>query len=94
MLRLELAGIDAPSRLAVLHQANVDRYVCDLDRLEELLRENAAGGDAEPLKAFRALVNKVTVQPAVGKDPVPIEVEGRLAALATTEQLRGTRGAG
>ena len=37
------------------------------------------------------LVNKVTVQPAVGKDPVPIEVEGRLAALATTEQLRGGR---
>jgi site-specific DNA recombinase len=88
-LRLELAGIEAPSGLTVLHQANVDRYVRDLDRLEELLRENAASGDAEPLKAFRALVNKVTVQPAVGKDPVPIEVEGRLAALATTEQLRG-----
>jgi hypothetical protein len=62
-----------PSRLAVLHPANIDRYVRDLDRLEELLRENAAGGNAEPLQAFRALVNKVTVQPAVGKDPVPMK---------------------
>jgi site-specific DNA recombinase len=87
-LRLELAGIDVPSRLAVLHPANIDRYVRDLERLEELLRENAADGEAAPLQAFRALVNNFTVQPTVGKDPVPIEVEGRLAALVATEQLR------
>ena len=30
------------------------------------------------------MVNKVTVQQAVGKDPVAIEVEGSLAALAAT----------
>ena len=58
-----------PSRLAVLHPANIDRYVRDLDRLEELLRENAPDGEAAPLQAFRALVNKVSVQPTVGRTP-------------------------
>jgi hypothetical protein len=48
----------------------------DLDRLEELLRENAADGEPAPLQAFIALVNKVTVQAAVGKDPRPDRSRG------------------
>jgi site-specific DNA recombinase len=89
-LRAELAGLDVPPRMAILHSANIDRYLRDIERLENLLRENVTDGDGGgPLQAFRALVNKVTVQPTVGKGPVPIEVEGNLAALAAAEDFRG-----
>ena len=69
-LKAELAA--APSaEIVVLHPAAIARY---REQLEELHEEMQGG--AEPMKALRSLVAKVTVQP-----DYKIRIEGRLAQL-------------
>jgi site-specific DNA recombinase len=73
--RAAAARDDAP---IALHPQALATYARDLDRLSDSLNAPFAAAAAD---AFRALVERVTIAPSAGGEPVVLQVEGRLAAL-------------
>lgn len=64
-----------------LHPAAVGAYKRAMDGLHELLRAGAGAADAKLMESFREVVHSVTVHPVAAKDPMQIEVLGKLSAL-------------
>lgn len=80
-LAVQVAAIDGPPEVITLPPAAVDRYLQDLDRLEDVINTDLAEGDDGAAKAIRSLVDTVTIMPAERGGPPGVIVRGRLEPL-------------
>jgi len=77
----QLATMQDEGRIIALHPAAVKRYLADVERLTEVLADNAAGQSDELIAIVRRLISTVTVHAKPGGGPVTIEFRGRLSEL-------------
>ncbi len=83
--RAALQCAEKPPRVISLHPEAIARYLRNIDELEETLAKQVEGGEHEPARALRELIERVTIAPTPTRAPVRITVTGRLTALVGGE---------
>jgi site-specific DNA recombinase len=76
-----LTTMTQEGKVIALHPAAVSRYLTDVERLNEVMAENADGQSDELIAIVRRLISTVTVRAKPGGGPVTIELKGRLREL-------------
>jgi site-specific DNA recombinase len=72
-IKRELAAMTDESKVIVLHPATVDRYLAEVERLSDVMAENADGRSDELIAIVRRLMSTVTVHANPGRGSVTIE---------------------
>lgn len=81
-LEAELAEADEPPKIITLLPAAVDRYLAEVDMLDQALREHGEAGETGPYATLRSLIDRITIDaPQAETGRYPIEISGKLARL-------------
>ena len=80
-IKAALDGCEEAPKVVSLHQAAVDDYLRNLDRLAELIGSDLSEGDTTIAEALRKVIERVTVMPTPAGTTPPIAVHGRIEAL-------------
>jgi hypothetical protein len=73
-----LATMTEEGKVIALHPTAVTRYLSDVERLAEVMSDNAGGQRDELIAIVRRLISTVTVHAKPGGSPVTIEFKVRL----------------
>lgn len=80
-LEIELENADQPVNVVTLHPATIKRYREQVENLQQAMSTEALGGDQEPVKAIRELIEAIVIQRVAAGEPMQLELRGRLSAL-------------
>lgn len=88
-LRAQLAAADEPPRVVTLHPTAVSAYLQAIDTLSRTIAEGEEhGGEAK--EALRALVDRITVEPADAGSQPTLTIEGHLTSLIGARHIPTT----
>jgi site-specific DNA recombinase len=90
----ELEALGSPATVVALRPVAVDRYIADLEHLEEMVNAGLAQGIDAAANAIRGMIETVTVEPAPRGQAPDIIVRGELGGLLGLDPFETGRHSG